>query len=268
MRRFAPAIAVSVVAGVLYAGVGTAARTPRILYAGDWTGSMQIFAADPSGHAPLRQVTFARPSGPCSSPAACGFTRPLPSPDGRRLAYWTAGVAYTPQTLWLSRADGLDAKPIAHAGSAAWSPDSRRLAYSADDGIHVLGPTGDRIVDPRSGSTVRWSPDGKTLAFVAGGGLILRRGGHERTLVPVSPVTFAWSPDGRRIAYGTNDGISLVDVATGRARLVFGPKPGEYLPFWRLELAFAPNGRTLAFAIGDIRMLNTQTLASRRTKAS
>jgi WD40 repeat protein len=228
---------------------------------------MQIFAADPSGRARLGQVTFARPTSACFSPAACGFTRPLPSPDGRQLAYWTAGVAYTPQTLWLSAADGSGARPIATgAVSASWSPDSQRLAYSAD-GIHVLSAAGDRVVDPRAGGTVRWSPDGRTLAFVAGGGLVLRRDGRERVLVPVSPVTFAWSPDGRRIAYGINTGIALVDVATGRSRLLFGPKPGEYLPFWSLELAFAPNGRTLAFSLGTIRMLNMRTLAVRTTRA-
>jgi hypothetical protein len=228
---------------------------------------MQIFAADPSGRARLGQVTFARPTGGCYSPAACGFTRPLPSPDGRQLAYWTAGVAYTPQTLWLSAADGSGARPIAAgAVSASWSPDSRRLAYSAD-GIHVLSAAGDRVVDPRAGGTVRWSPDGRTLAFVAGGGLVLRRDGRERVLVPVSPVTFAWSPDGRRIAYGINSEIDLVDVATGRSRRVFGAKPDEYLPFWNLELAFAPNGRTLAFSLGTIRMLNMRTLAVRTTRA-
>jgi hypothetical protein len=176
-------------------------------------------------------------------------------------------VAYTPQTLWLSAADGTGARPIAAgAVSASWSPDSRRLAYSAD-GIHVLSAAGDRVVDPRAGGTVRWSPDGRTLAFVAGGGLVLRRDGRERVLVPVSPVTFAWSPDGRRIAYGINSEIDLVDVATGRSRRVFGAKPDEYLPFWNLELAFAPNGRTLAFSLGTIRMLNMRTLAVRTTRA-
>jgi WD40 repeat protein len=274
MRRSVVAIAfLALLAGVVPAAYG-ATGTPRVLYAADWTGSMQIFAADPSGRARLGQVTFARPMGACSSAAACGYTRPLPSPDGRRLAYWTAGIAYVPQTLWLSRADGTNPQVLAErATSAAWSPDSRRLAYFAEDGVHILGPTGNRIVSPGAGGgTVRWSPDGKTLAVAAAnGGISLLRDGRWRGLVSASVVTFAWSPDGRRIAYGSSgtygNGIWLVDVATGRSRLVFEPKPGEYLPFWNVELAFAPNGRTLAIELGAIRMLNVRTLATLTTHA-
>src|SRR5690348_11454740 len=70
--------------------LGSAARL-RILYASDWTGPMEIFAADPTGRTPVRQVTFARPDTGCYSVAACGFTDPLPSPDGRLLAYWSSG---------------------------------------------------------------------------------------------------------------------------------------------------------------------------------
>src|ERR1700758_5374588 len=87
------------------------ARSPglRMLYASDWTGPMEIFAADPSGRAPVQQVTFARPDGACQGgrrAEACGYTRPQPSPDGRRLAYWSVGSGYGPTALWLARADG------------------------------------------------------------------------------------------------------------------------------------------------------------------
>ena len=46
----------------------------RILYASDWAGPMEIFAADPSGSSPVRQVTFGRPPDECRWAAACGFS--------------------------------------------------------------------------------------------------------------------------------------------------------------------------------------------------
>jgi WD40-like Beta Propeller Repeat len=145
---------------------------------------------------------------------------------------------------------------------AAWTPDSRRLAYSAPDGIHVLTRAGvDRVLTRRSATTLRWSPDGRTLAFIDDRGLVLRRGGHERVLVAQKPPAFAWSPDGRRIAYGTSEGIFLVGTASGRTRLVYRPQEGAVFQPWLLELAFAPKGRQLAFTLGgEIHLLDTRTL--------
>jgi WD40-like Beta Propeller Repeat len=262
--RLGGALAIGVLAAML-APAAHGARAPRILYAGDWTGPMQIFAADPSGRAPLGQVTFARPAGPCLWAAACGYTRPLPSPDGRWLAYWTGGVSYTPATLLLARADGTGARPIGVADGAAWAPDSRRLAYSASDGIHVLTTAGvDRIVNPRGGGLLHWSPDGRTLAFVARGAIVLRHRGRERVLVPVTPSSLAWSPDGRRIAYSTQEGVSLVSTVSGRARLVYRVERTQPFPSTPLELSFSPDGRFLAFAFGaEIRILTVATMHAR-----
>ena len=271
--RLGAAVAVGILAvflGAAFAPRAYAARAEtRILYAGDWTGSMQIFAADPSGRAPVRQVTFVRPRGTCYSPTACGVTRPLPPSDGRRLLYWSKGpsdFAGTP-TLWLARADGTGARAIGPAFSAAWAPDSRRFAYSAADGLHVRTPAGrDRLVDRRAVGAVRYSPDGKTIAFV-GRGLTLLRGGHARVLVHDNPMAYAWSPDGRTIAYGTSEGIFLASTATGRTRSVYRPQGNEFI--FRLELAFAPKGRLLAFTYGGaIRFADTRTLRVRMVNAA
>ena len=239
-----------------------AARAPRILYASDWLGPTEILAADPSGRAPVGQVTFERPAAPCFWAAACGFTKPLPSPDGRWLAYRSGGVEWVPATLWLASGDGTGARAIGTADDAAWAPDSRRLAYSAGDGVHVLTTSGtDRIVDPRAASQLHWSPDGKTLALVRGSGIVLRRRGHERLLTPVTPSSFVWAPDGRRIAYGTQKGVFLVSVASGRARLVYRAEQRQPFPKAPLELTFSRGGRFLAFTFGSqIRILTMRSL--------
>jgi Tol biopolymer transport system component len=233
---------------------------PRIVYASDWNGPTQIFLSDPSGRAPVRQVTFARPA-PCRWAAACGFTRPRPSPDGRWLAYWTGGANFEPSSLWLARANGTNARPLGVAADATWSPDSRRFAYTTANGIHVRTMTGrDRIVDRHAAGRLRFSPDGKALAFM-GGGLMVLRGGHVRTLARSAQASLAWSPDGRRIAYGTESVIAIVDVATGRSHVVYRARSTtEKFGLVRLELAWSPTGRWLAFMLGNVRVLDVRTL--------
>jgi Tol biopolymer transport system component len=235
----------------------------RILYASDWTGTMEIFAADPSGRAPLGQLTFARAEGACYSPAACGYARPQPSPDGRWLVYWSIGSLGSPSMLWLARADGTRARMVGEgldAVDAVWRPDSRLLAYSAADGIHLLTVSGsDRIVLRASAGALGWSPDGKTLAFMAGETLSLYRGGRVSSLVSSAGtggtlLAFAWSPDGRMIAYSTREGVFVARVGGRRSngrrvyrQAVASPGCWSDVGLPESELAFSPNGRRLAF---------------------
>jgi WD40-like Beta Propeller Repeat len=286
--RLGAALGVAAVALVLGAsgtsdGRAAAASRLRILYASDWVGPTQIFAADPSGRAPPGQLTFARPdagqmfpssSGSCTWVAACGYTAPLPSPDGRRLAYWSGG-SVLPRTLWLAGADGSGARAIAKAGEAAWAPDSRRLAYSVDDTIHVLTlPATDRVVVDAQGGVqprfLRFSPDGRSLAYVGVAGLTVLRGGRKLVLAPppsapkngVQVLADAWEPDGRRIAYATTFGVFLVPAAGGKAVRVHRFSRKDMVPFppFAFELAFAPDGRHLAVTIsGAIRILDLRT---------
>jgi Tol biopolymer transport system component len=127
---------------------------------------------------------------------------PTWSPDGTRLAYWTALSPVGPQQLMVVDADGSDPVTVASdviqriggLGYTAWSPDGSRLAFTATtikagqepcvDSSSVLGDfcssrvfvaaadgstgavqVGDPDMDAR---TVAWSPDGRTLAY--GGG--------------------------------------------------------------------------------------------------
>ena len=59
---------------LLAAGAAPSQAAPqplRVLYAGDWTGHMEIFAADASGRT-IGQVTFGDPGGGCHRVTACG----------------------------------------------------------------------------------------------------------------------------------------------------------------------------------------------------
>lgn len=258
---------------VLLLGVGSSPAAVakvriRILYAGDWTGSMELFAADPSGRAPLAQLTFGHP-GSCQSPTACGFSRPLPSPDGRQLAYWSKeGTDFQSQTLFVARGDGTGVRDLGQAATAAWSPDSRRLAYSAADGTHVMRAGRDRVVFRSSGAVLRYSPDGKTLGIAFGGStLVLVRDGHAHRLVKDALGSFAWSPDGRSIAYATRQGIEVIRLAGGHSRLLYRATQTDSFQLFRAEVAFSPNGRYLAFALGVIRIADMRTHRVSLTRA-
>jgi dipeptidyl aminopeptidase/acylaminoacyl peptidase len=112
---------------------------------------------------------------------------PVPSPDGKSVAYPVVSPAYDPKEqttdLWISPSDASAApRQVTHGKGvptgAAWSPDSRRLAFSAKGQgdevpeIYVLdlGRGGDaaRVTHLQMGArSPVWSPDGSSIAFIA-----------------------------------------------------------------------------------------------------
>lgn len=112
---------------------------------------------------------------------------PVPSPDGKWVVFSVTEPAYDDKDqvsdLWIVPSDGsapprrLTFTKSAESG-AAWSPDSRRIAFSAKregdevSQIYVLdlaaGGEAVRITSLSTGASVpRWSPDGKLLSFVS-----------------------------------------------------------------------------------------------------
>jgi dipeptidyl aminopeptidase/acylaminoacyl peptidase len=112
---------------------------------------------------------------------------PVPSPDGKWVAYLVVVPAYDPKEqladLWVSPADGSAAPRQITRGKGAptgttWSPDSRRLAFSAKrEGdevpeIYVLdlaqGGDAERATrQPLGARSPVWSPDGSSILFIA-----------------------------------------------------------------------------------------------------
>jgi Tol biopolymer transport system component len=198
-------------------------------------GGSQIYSVDPSGRRPA-QLTFAgQPS-----------TAPVPSPDGRHIAFERAGA------IWVIRPDGRDQQLlVGHATEPAWTPDSRRVAYvqlgegPARLGIGVISLDTQRrrtVVTNSSGETLYypvWSPDGRGLAFGLNGGLVIRwSDGSQSSFVTRNRVwRIAWSPDGRWIASDSASGtIELVSPHGKHRRQLTGQLP-----------AWSPDGRRLAF---------------------
>ena len=112
---------------------------------------------------------------------------PVLSPDGRWVVFSVTEPSYTPaeqsSDLWIVAADGageprrLTASRAGESG-VAWSPDSRRIAFTAqregDDAAQVYllnvaeGGEAQRLTNVITGaSTPRWRPDGGAILFTS-----------------------------------------------------------------------------------------------------
>jgi Tol biopolymer transport system component len=222
---------------------------PRIVFSGaavyeDGTYDWQLYSAAPSGRE-VAQLTVGVP------PA----TKPLPSPDGRFIAFSHASE------LWVMRPDGRGAQRLLRYGpNATWTPDSRRIVFEAADGIRTIAATGgrSRLLVPAAARPT-YSADGATMAFGRpfGGGMrvFLRRGGRDAPIATlVGGAGLELSPDGRWLAAATPAGLLLVFRVDGaRARLVRQFGQAAY-PAW------SPTGDRLAFAVGrQLQVLNAVT---------
>jgi len=161
--------------------------------------------------------------------------------DFSRDGEWVAYVTLPEGSLWRSKLDGserlqLTFPPMRVAALASWSPDGKRIAFSATRPgrpvkIYLISASGgnpEQVLDEdRTEIEPGWSPDGSALVFgrvpwwepstiIAIQMVDLRS--HQVTTVPDSYGLFGpcWSPDGRYLAAKPADSHKLVlyDFAT------------------------------------------------------
>ncbi len=187
------------------------------------------------------------------------------SPDGRRVAF-TAEAAGARQIFLMPIRGGYPEQLTATEKSASdpqWSPDGRRLAFVRDESIWMIDVEGSHQAlitqHPAGNRSPRWCADGHQIAFIS------RRRGWDQLWIVDAPVPrrgrpatrprspeptpltepgvdiedYAWSRDGRSIAVTSQrlpdlltSQIHLVDVATGKARLIAGEAAWETGPRW------------------------------------
>ena len=175
------------------------------------------------------------------------------------------GPQVAQKKVQLSSDEGSQAYP-------SFSPDAKRLAYSARDvskvsAFHIFvrelpsGAPRQLTTGPSSDVGPVWAPDGGTLAFlrIAESGteciVIPADGGAERKIAGFGPAADAgqpmpavsWTPDGKSLAVvqaGERPAIVLVAIDSGKLKPITDPpdgSPGDSTP------AVSPSGGTLAF---------------------
>ena len=199
--------------------IGASAWSPdgsHIAFVSNLSGRQNLWLVPAAGGWPVQLTVSERP-----------VRRPVWSPSGKFIAYESDAAGSGLPDLFVVKVENgevtnLTTSPTVGEGAAAWSPDSRYLAW------------------------VAYRRDG--TAEVETYDMLLRR---RRSLTPNPPpsthfLTPLWSPDGKSIAYTriTADGgssIILAEVATGNT---LDLTPHAAPERWRLG-AFAPDGSRL-----------------------
>ncbi|MEL7041255.1 MAG: S41 family peptidase [Pseudomonadota bacterium] len=142
-----------------------------IAFISDATGEEQIYVRDALGEAPARQVT---------ETLSRRIYNPVWSPDGTKIAFGDTEAHILVVDVETGRVREVFDDPGFHQHDYAWSPDSRYLAFSAQEpdlrglsfrSLHIWdSETGDhqRITDPMfSEYNPVWSADGEHLFFLS-----------------------------------------------------------------------------------------------------
>lgn len=206
-------------------------------------------------------------------PAEGQSISPTWSRDGLRMAFWHRAGATGSWNLEVVEADGgnpavltsgitlrIRETELHQPSNISWSPDSRQLAFAADDTgrtsifVATLGRVGaERITDPKLfGIDPTWSPDGDLIAFRSGikGTLhvVAPDGSGEHQLSNLVGTVYwpDWSPDGSRIAVAAKAGDNATDIFVitrdGTTVVDVSSDPGiEVSPAW------SPDGKRLAW---------------------
>jgi Tol biopolymer transport system component len=275
LRRGAILLAATL-ASIACACPGAQAAAPRIAFSHDDEGhGLDLHTVKPDGHG-ARRLTH--DSSPDLSPAW--------APGRNRLVFVRNDEAGGTR-LFKIGAGGHGLEPIAHslyADQPDWSPDGKRIAYSAyrlshdqktHDYIYTIEPDGSnrrRLTEPDYHAyNPAWSPDSRQIAFERGDELWRMRadGSHLRKLADDAGQP-DWAPNGKHIVFtrvvergggGAGDALFTMrpDGTHVRQLTMKGPVSGSCThsnPDGCIEVngspSWSPDGRRIAFSEGTV----------------
>ena len=200
------------------------------------------------------------------------------SPDGKRIAFLSDAAVPVwheckledgngpdcPLAVYVVNPNGSSLRRITknvvhHVDSFSWSPDGRRLAFTAydrypDGPFHVyvvnVDGRGTRRLTRGGASEVSpaWSPDGRWISLVSRscGLCLVEVDGRAQRRVRRAGASPFWSPDGRWIGYWRWAASSLPEI-----RIVQPDGRGDrrlaLLANWTGAVAWSPDGERVAF---------------------
>jgi Tol biopolymer transport system component len=188
---------------------------------------------------------------------------PVVSPDGRRIAF-SASQPGEPIRIWVRSLESLDARSLAGTDNARgpfWSPDSRTLAFFADDKLKTIDAAGGPVQNvcdvPNAGGNpgAAWNRAG-TIVFARRTGGLMKVAASGGDPVPATVVDStngdgshvfpAFLGDGRRFLYLSrpSNTLWLGALDSSEVTRLFSPHP--QVLYSNSHLLFARQGTLLA----------------------
>ena len=182
---------------------------------------------------------------------------PTWSPTGNLIAFVRSNQDGRPGRFYVIRPIGGKARPLAPwgvEGRPSWSPNGRKLLFSAAGRVRIMDVYTRRTRRVTNGRSPVWSPNGRWIAFV--GNSDLKRGIGIYAIHPDGTGlrrlthddwgegSLTWSPSGRQLAFvGPRTDVYVIHLAARRTRRISRTRCGEYANW----LTWSPRSRQLAF---------------------
>lgn len=144
-----------------------------------------------------------------------------------------------------------------YMGQPEWAFDQKSLVFHrsgppsglAGATMGRLDLSTKKITDIGNGCMPCLSPDGKQLAFnrVGSGVMRARADGTGEEVLDARGWAVGWSPDGHSIVWGNRNNCTLMDLATGKRRVLLTPEQSSQIDYMYHNISWSPNSNSIAF---------------------